>query len=284
MPKKLQKSLHDYVFKIKIPRPQIQLPSNSFSSSKKWVLSGCKHPKTSSFAIDERNEANGVTNNNGDAATLTDVDRFLFENFKSPYIRDDEDTDTDNTKRVSEKKREEAPKLGPILFDSPRFTDPPPDLCGSNRFFVKPALSGSLLEDTLTSTGDDASSSTTLNDSSLDSHHHLREKQAAGHAIPNDWIAVLTHSPNPYEDFRQSMRDMVKARSRSHGSVDWDFMEELLFCYLNLNDKKSYKFILSAFVDLVVVLRQHKGESAAPAKPRSVSRVKIGKETRGGRK
>ncbi|XP_027184179.1 zinc-finger homeodomain protein 2-like [Coffea eugenioides] len=44
-------------------------------------------------------------------------------------------------------------------------------------------------------------------------------------------------------------------------------MEELLFCYLNLNDKKSYRFILRAFVDLIVVLREN--SSGAPAKSRS---------------
>ncbi|KAI4329267.1 hypothetical protein L6164_021551 [Bauhinia variegata] len=281
MPKKLQKSLQDYMSKIKNPSPR-------FSSSKNWILSGCKHPKTASFSIDDGgNEANGGGggNNKDDAATLSDIDRFLFENFKSLYIRDDEDTNVNNAKGVSDKKREEAPKLGPILFDSSRFTDPPPYLCGSNRFFVKPALSGSLMEDPLTSmtcTGDDASSSstTTLNDSSSDFHHNLHEKQAMDHGLPNDCIAVLTHSPSPYEDFRRSMRDIVEARSRNHERVDWDFMEELLFCYLNLNDKKSHKFILSAFVDLIVVLRQHWGESAA----RSVRSVRTGNGTKGGRK
>lgn len=55
------------------------------------------------------------------------------------------------------------------------------------------------------------------------------------------------------------MEEMVEARLNDRGRVDWEFMEELLFCYLDLNEKKSYKYILSAFVDLIVVLREKSG-------------------------
>lgn len=86
MPKKLQKSLQDYLSKIKKPTPQLQFPNpQTFSSSKSWILSGCKHPKTLSFAID-RKQVHGVGNNEDAAATLADIDRFLFENFRSLYL------------------------------------------------------------------------------------------------------------------------------------------------------------------------------------------------------
>lgn len=292
MPKKIQKTLQDYLSKIKTHhRKQIKLPFNSLSSSKKWVLSvsGCKHPKTPSFALEDgRNvetHGGGSSSNNsnsnsssknqihndGAAATLADVDRFLLENFKSLYLKDDEEQtkNNKNTKRVLEKNHEdddddddEAPKSGPILFDnSPR------------RFFVKKGFSGSLLEDAMTTCDDDHeagsssnSTTTTLNDSSL-----MNSKDKA---LPENCIALLSYSPSPYEDFRRSMQDMAEARS---SDIDWEFMEELLFCYLNLNEKKSHKFILSAFVDLITAMRSQNSELAL-AKPRSVRTVRIDSE------
>jgi hypothetical protein len=61
--------------------------------SKKWVLRGCKRPRTLSFAIasmqnEIHNEEGEI--NKGVSATLSDVDRFLSENFSSLYISDDD--------------------------------------------------------------------------------------------------------------------------------------------------------------------------------------------------
>lgn len=294
--KKLQKSLQDYLSKLKNPNPQIKSPFNSLSSSKNFILSACKRPKTPSFAIDgQRNNNNNEEShksNDSDAATLSDVDRFLFENFKSLYLREEDDEEKKferNTK--SEEERLESSKFGPILFDSPRFDiGLPPDLRGSNRFFVTPGSSGSLVEDARTSsgttTGDDAGSTSTattatetLNDFSNSSFRHRMSNQAAAaEAIPRDFIAVLTYSPSPYEDFRRSMQDMVEAKFKNDEKVDWDFMEELLFSYLNLNDKKSHRFVLSAFADLVVGLRRRPERDPATAKPRSVRTFKLGRE------
>ncbi|KAG5523413.1 hypothetical protein RHGRI_035276 [Rhododendron griersonianum] len=55
------------------------------------------------------------------------------------------------------------------------------------------------------------------------------------------------------------MEEMIEARLNDRGRVDWEFMEELLFCYLDLNEKKSYKRILSAFVNLFAVLQEKSG-------------------------
>ncbi|XP_027343443.1 transcription repressor OFP14 [Abrus precatorius] len=281
MPKKFQ----DYLFKIKNPRPQIRLPFNSISSPKNWVLSGCKHPRTPSFALYNRNDADHGNNNNrhnDDAATLADIDRFLFENFKSLYLKDDEQTENiHNTKRVSEDQNhaeEEAPTLGSLLFESPRLVETPRDLCSSTRFFVKTGFSGSLVEDaltTMTNTSEEAGSiSTTTSTATLNNVSSLSSsdsKEATEHTLPDNSIALLTYSPSPYEDFKRSMQEMVEARSRNN-LINWDFMEELLFCYLNLNDKKSHKFILGAFVDLITSMRSN--SDAVPAKPRSVRTVR----------
>ena len=295
MPKKVQRTLQDYLSKVKSPRhPQFQSPFNSlsFSSSKNWFLAACKHPRTPSFALNESSHRGGGSSSSNnihkdDAATLADIDRFLYENFKSLYFRDDEETENNNySKRVSsEEIQNEAPKLGPIMFESsPRLAETACDLGGSTRFFVKPRMSGSLLvEDALTLTnmkslrdyyaGSSSTSTITNTDSSSnnsDEHHHDK--------LPDNCIALLTSSLSPYEDFRRSMQDVVEERSKSHGRViDWDFMEELLLCYLNLNEKKSHKYILSAFVDLVSAMRRNL-EPTAPAKARSVRTVRIGRE------
>ncbi|KAJ1289394.1 hypothetical protein BS78_02G161000 [Paspalum vaginatum] len=75
-------------------------------------------------------------------------------------------------------------------------------------------------------------------------------------------VAVVTFSAAPYEDFRRSMREMVDAATAAGSgggavapAVDWDFMEELLFCYLHLNDRAVHKDILRAFTDTVAAIR-----------------------------
>ncbi|XP_021298711.1 transcription repressor OFP14 [Herrania umbratica] len=282
MSKKLQKSLQDYLSKMKKPSPTTQFPSNSLPSSKKWILKGCKHPKTLSFAVNHDRNDQGTCEID-DAATLSDVDRFLFENFKSLYIKDD-DEEVNERRGVGEDREDhhQVKSPGGILVESPRFVDPPPDLCGSNRFFVATGLSSSLIEEarssavtnTTMSTSEDVgstSTSTSTNATANDSNSYGGDHTKCP-SIPNECIAVLTYSPNPYDDFRRSMREMVEARLQHHSTIDWDFMEELLFCYLNLNDKKSYKFILSAFVDLIVTLRQN--ERKIPARPRNSKAVR----------
>ncbi|KAK1282793.1 hypothetical protein QJS10_CPB22g00934 [Acorus calamus] len=76
-----------------------------------------------------------------------------------------------------------------------------------------------------------------------------------------DGVVVVTMSRDPYEDFRRSMEEMVEAREGSGGDVegcgalDWEYLEELLFCYLELNEKKLHGLVLRAFADLVVSLQ-----------------------------
>lgn len=279
MPKHLQKSLQDYLSKIRKHTQHNIQHSSSFPPSKEWILSGCKQPKTLSFAI-ARGQNNNIdddnnNNNNDAAATLSDIDRFLFENFRSLYLKDDnEDNNNNNSKKTGFEDQDDhqasfSPSPRGVLFGSPRFVEPPPDLCGSHRFFVSPGSSGSLIEEarnSLTATSEDlgstSTSTTTLND-----HSSTISNDSNDVKLPEECIAVLKYSPSPYDDFRRSMQEMVEARVQHNAKVDWDFMEELLFCYLNLNEKKSYKFILSAFVDLIVVLRENSNK--VPARSRN---------------
>ncbi|KAL1543256.1 transcription repressor OFP12-like [Salvia divinorum] len=70
-------------------------------------------------------------------------------------------------------------------------------------------------------------------------------------AVVGSGVAVHTYSPDPYSDFRQSMFEMIEARD---ATADWEFLNELLLCYLSLNPGHTHKFIVGAFADVVVSL------------------------------
>ncbi|XP_077253010.1 uncharacterized protein LOC143892344 [Tasmannia lanceolata] len=57
-------------------------------------------------------------------------------------------------------------------------------------------------------------------------------------------------SQNPYMDFKISMEEMVQA----HGLKEWSCLQDLLHCYLRLNDKGTHRVIVLAFVDLLMNL------------------------------
>ncbi|GMI82067.1 ovate family protein 14 [Hibiscus trionum] len=283
MSKKLQKSLQDYLSKIKTTSPNIQFPSKPVSSSKKWILKRCRHPKTLSFAVNPASDhGNKGTSdgNNDDAATLADVDRFLFENFKSLYIEEDDEVEERRCTVRSEDHGDDhiGKSSDAFSLDSPSFMDPPVYVCGSNRFFVSTGMSSSLVEESRSRSSAGTNStmsisenmgSTSTSSASINNTIASNDFNSDGGVegddvnvvslsnIRNECIAVLTYSHNPYDDFRRSMQEMVEARLKRHSNIDWDFMQELVFCYLKLNDKKSHKFILSAFVDLVVDLRRN---------------------------
>lgn len=58
-------------------------------------------------------------------------------------------------------------------------------------------------------------------------------------------------SLDPYLDFKKSMEEMVDA---NNGVKDWDWLQELLGCYLKVNEKRHHEFIIGAFVDLLLGL------------------------------
>ncbi|KAI3992463.1 hypothetical protein MKX01_022554 [Papaver californicum] len=294
MPKNIRKSIHVCLSKLKRinqnNQPDHSSPSLVNSSPKKWILPGCKHSRTLSFAIEKTpssSSASATKSREDGAATLSDVDRFLFQNFNSLYRNENENNlvvDEKNTKmrkNKNKKKNKDSHRDNEnidFLFESPRLMYPPPDrIRASSRFFVSPGTSGSLVEEnrSSSSTFDDigSSNSTTHHTCTTPSDQSLEVKNGTNHNLPEDSVAVLRNSPNPYDDFRRSMQEMIEARLDQNQSVDWDFMEELLFCYLKLNEKKSYKYILGAFVDLIVNLRQNnKGKSQIRSSSRKVSK------------
>ncbi|CAK8574736.1 unnamed protein product [Lathyrus sativus] len=277
MPKNLRKSLQRYFSKIKTQHShQLRLPS------KKWIsIKSCTHPRTPSFSIENKN-------NKDDEATLADIDQFLFENFKSLFLDDQEDAQPNkNTKcgvmsedeedKDGEKTREnKSSNLGRTFFDSSEGGSPL-DLNGSNRFFTPRGFSGSTTTSTTNTFEETGSSSNSSTSKTFKIDSSSKETK-----IPNNCVVVLASSPNPYDDFRKSMQENVEARITKNQSVDWDFMEELLFSYINMNEKKSCKFILSAFCDLISVMRQSSDTEpdTDPEKPRSVRTIRKGRDVR----
>ncbi|XP_047310181.1 transcription repressor OFP14 [Impatiens glandulifera] len=211
-----------------------------------WILGGCKYPKTlfDDNCEDDHNVRTKNRNRRKKAATLSDIDQFLIENFKSLYLGDGElQGDDEESVDLSKKKKN---------LDHKR---------SSKRVFVDGGSSSSRVEESRTSetiSWDEFGSF-----SSVTSEASNEVKEEIKEISPDEFIAVFTYSTCPHDEFRVSMKAMVDARLRQDGKVvDWKFMEELLFCYLNLNDKKSYKYILNAFVDLIAVLREDPGKTA----------------------
>ncbi|KAL7602529.1 transcription repressor OFP12 [Lactuca sativa] len=113
----------------------------------------------------------------------------------------------------------------------------------SNRFFFSsPGRSNSIIESSSPSTSSLASTSYTPED--------------ATDGFVGGGVAIPTISPDPYFDFRKSMQEMVEARDLVDVRANWDYLHELLTCYLDLNPKSAHKFIVGAFADLLVTLME----------------------------
>ncbi|KAL4182930.1 hypothetical protein AMTRI_Chr11g152680 [Amborella trichopoda] len=105
-------------------------------------------------------------------------------------------------------------------------------LC-SKRFFFEPEDTSSILGE------------------AKDRENEEREsKENGGDDFIKESFMLAMESDDPYMDFRVSMEEMVQA----HGIKEWSCLEELLQCYLRVNGKKAHKYIVGAFVDLLIGL------------------------------
>ncbi|KAJ3694144.1 hypothetical protein LUZ60_009624 [Juncus effusus] len=125
------------------------------------------------------------------------------------------------------------------LDNSPRLTElPRGSVSGSDRFFIPDAdvASQSLIEEARLSNARSVGTNSTIS------------------AYP-----VTTYSEDPREDFRNSMAEMVRSCHVEAGEpLDWEMLEELLFAYLEVNEKEAYRYIYAAFADLIVELSQRR--------------------------
>ncbi|KFK42883.1 hypothetical protein AALP_AA1G051100 [Arabis alpina] len=67
-------------------------------------------------------------------------------------------------------------------------------------------------------------------------------------------VKQYVQSPDPYNDFRRSMQEMIDAVTNVEDSRSYDFLHELLLSYLSLNAVDTHKFIIRAFADILVSL------------------------------
>ncbi|KAL6500497.1 hypothetical protein OROHE_025863 [Orobanche hederae] len=133
-------------------------------------------------------------------------------------------------------------------------------------FFSSPGRSNSII---------DSSSSRASTSSSSSSYAQPNQKENDT-VSGGGGIAVPTYSPDPFADFRRSMQEMVEARAAHDVRENWDYLHELLMCYLSLNPKSTHKFIVGAFSDLVVSLMIGKGRP--PETPFSDGKCKISRK------
>jgi uncharacterized protein (TIGR01568 family) len=74
------------------------------------------------------------------------------------------------------------------------------------------------------------------------------------HTPVSGGVAIKKYSLDPYIDFKNSMQEMIEARGIRDVRANWDYLHELISCYLKLNPKNTHKFIISAFADIIVCL------------------------------
>ncbi|WOL09031.1 transcription repressor OFP14 [Canna indica] len=87
--------------------------------------------------------------------------------------------------------------------------------------------------------------------------------RGASDALTTPWrssMAVVQFSNNPFGDFRRSMLEMVEAKAEAKVATstevfEWEYMDELLDCYLRINDRSVHEEIERAFVDLTASFR-----------------------------
>ncbi|XVF63099.1 hypothetical protein PTKIN_Ptkin09bG0061600 [Pterospermum kingtungense] len=168
-----------------------------------------------------------------DDSTTTSSATLLLKNFNSLY-------DLSSSASTSKSLLTASTDTDIVSSDSESETDTTPDFAtifASQRFFFSsPGRSNSIVE-------------------SLDARPKAESSGTVTETPPLDGgVAVKKYSPDPYNDFRFSMQEMIEARNLTDVKKDWEFLYELLLRYLNLNPKNTHKFIISAFADTVVCL------------------------------
>ncbi|URE28150.1 hypothetical protein MUK42_18008 [Musa troglodytarum] len=116
----------------------------------------------------------------------------------------------------------------------------------SKRFFFSPRTTNCIMEEAKPGTG----------------VRQLGDTKSRNASFCDGSMTVTMDSQDPYCDFRASMEEMVAA----HELWDWRCLQELLHCYLRLNEEKQHKVIVLAFTDLLMqpMSRTKEGHPSAP--------------------
>ncbi|KAG9455318.1 hypothetical protein H6P81_008222 [Aristolochia fimbriata] len=120
----------------------------------------------------------------------------------------------------------------------------------SQRFFFSPCTTKSIMEEVTPSTTSEEEPGMDADDETAFLKRLSRETEEIKSEVGfcKESVTMAMASEDPYMDFRVSMQEMVEA----HGLKDWSCLQELLHCYLRLNEKKTHKIIVLAFVDLLM--------------------------------
>ncbi|CAO2182243.1 unnamed protein product [Urochloa humidicola] len=77
-------------------------------------------------------------------------------------------------------------------------------------------------------------------------HGEQQQEEEDGRRVARESVAVAVDSSEPYEDFRESMVQMVVEKE----IYAWDDLNDLLHQFLSLNSPRHHPLILHAFADL----------------------------------
>ncbi|KAJ8632541.1 hypothetical protein MRB53_025877 [Persea americana] len=135
------------------------------------------------------------------------------------------------------------------------------EIISSKRFFFSPCTTKSIMEGELESPVPASEKKTEMgcHEIMFSERQWLETEVGAGdigqsmimeNGLCKDSVKMAMASMNPFMDFRVSMEEMVMA----YGLRDWSCLQDLLQCYLSLNDKQTHNIIISAFTDLLINL------------------------------
>ncbi|KAL0369499.1 UNVERIFIED_CONTAM: Transcription repressor OFP6 [Sesamum angustifolium] len=82
--------------------------------------------------------------------------------------------------------------------------------------------------------------------SQREQHEHDHTKDVSPYPKIQDTFAVVKDSDDPYQDFRQSMLQMI-VEKQIYSSND---LQQLLHCFLQLNSPHHHEVILRAFMEI----------------------------------
>ncbi|GLT52763.1 hypothetical protein SLA2020_260850 [Shorea laevis] len=223
MPITLGKNLNFCFSKIK------RLQNSQSSETPPTAAGGCSHQFPSTTALTLFSNFNSLYDHTLDAAAKSLTSSRSSSSSSSLSSKPDKDTESE-------------PDFATVL-SSKRF------------FFTSPGSSNSIIE----STPSFASATTDPRDHFTNSPvddgcDENKSLESWSTPTVKDSVAVATFSPDPFMDFRRSMQEMVEARELVDVKANWDYLHELLLCYLVLNSKSTHKFIIGAFADLLVSL------------------------------
>ncbi|KAK1326215.1 hypothetical protein QJS10_CPA01g00462 [Acorus calamus] len=120
-----------------------------------------------------------------------------------------------------------------MTLDDDEDPPPPPPSSAEKRFFFSPCTTKSIMDEAKPA----VEGKTKVG---------VEETEVPEMGFGKDTVLMAMASDDPYEDFKASMEEMVEA----NGLKEWSCLQELLHCYLRLNDKRMHRDIVLAFVDL----------------------------------